>query len=62
MKVYAVLDNDKKVVALVDGATIITDRLLFEEGVSEVVAVGDAPCGLGWRWEGSVFSPPADDA
>lgn len=57
MKTYAALNSDDVVICLFVGEALAQD-LLETRDVSQVVAVGDAPCGLGWKWEGSVFSPP----
>lgn len=58
MKTYAALDKDGVVLALTDDQAV-ANFLVEHPSVVEIVAVGDAPCGLGWRYEGSVFSPPA---
>lgn len=64
MKTYAALNHDDVVVCLFwepfhPGPGLAQD-ILSSPQVSQIVAVGDAPCGLGWKWEGSLFSPPAE--
>lgn len=59
MKTYAALNADDVVVCLFWGDALAQD-LLETRDVAQIVAVGDAPCGLGWKWEGSLFSPPAE--